>query len=296
MMSSWQDFLTRQQLDANYLTQAHHWFTPLVEKLVELCQQNKIAPVMGLHGCQGAGKTTLTVYLQVALAQRGLRAVTISLDDFYLSRAKRQARANQVHPLLATRGVPGTHDTEVAITTLKALQRKDNRETVKIPRFDKTQDDLYPQAQWSDVEAPVDIVLFEGWCLGTLPQKEGQLLQPVNDMERDGDAQGHWRNYVNNMLKTTYRKLFSHMDYWVMLKAPSFDVVYRWRLEQEQKLFATLSSQQRQQRTMMQGASLRDFLQHYQRLTEHALETLAPHMDWVYHLATDRQIVSVSVK
>jgi len=34
----------------------------------------------------------------------------LSLDDFYLGHAARLQLARDIHPLLATRGVPGTHD------------------------------------------------------------------------------------------------------------------------------------------------------------------------------------------
>ena len=35
-------------------------------------------------------------------------------DDFYLTQAQRQDLAQQIHPLLKSRGVPGTHDVPLA--------------------------------------------------------------------------------------------------------------------------------------------------------------------------------------
>ena len=48
----------------------------------------------------------------------GLRAAILSLDDIYLSGADRLQRANTIHPLLATRGVPGTHDVGLGLQLL----------------------------------------------------------------------------------------------------------------------------------------------------------------------------------
>ena len=42
--------------------------------------------------------------------QLGVDCHVLSIDDFYLSKAKRKRLAASVHPLLAIRGVPGTHD------------------------------------------------------------------------------------------------------------------------------------------------------------------------------------------
>lgn len=66
-------------------------------------------PVWGLSALQGTGKSTLAAQLAQAAQREGLRSAVLSLDDFYLTRAARQALARQVHPLLVTRGPPGTH-------------------------------------------------------------------------------------------------------------------------------------------------------------------------------------------
>ena len=79
--------------------------------------------VLGLNGAQGTGKSTLARLLQRLLERvHGLRAAILSLDDIYLSGADRLQRANTIHPLLATRGVPGTHDVELGIRVLRCLR------------------------------------------------------------------------------------------------------------------------------------------------------------------------------
>ena len=58
---------------------------------------------------------------------------------------------------------------------------------------------------------------------------------PVNTLETGEDPQGTWRRYVNRQLRLGYPELFSLVDAWIMLKAPSFECVFDWRLEQERR-------------------------------------------------------------
>ena len=75
-------------------------------------------PVLAISGLQGSGKSTLAAQVVALADQRGLRAAALSIDDFYLTRAKRQRLARQVHPLLLTRGPPGTHDLALALSLI----------------------------------------------------------------------------------------------------------------------------------------------------------------------------------
>ena len=92
------------------------WFSPLLEKY----QTARDKPlIIGINGSQGSGKSTLADYLCTMLNERyQLRCVSLSLDDFYLTKLERQQLASQVHPLLETRGVPGTHDIPLALETI----------------------------------------------------------------------------------------------------------------------------------------------------------------------------------
>ena len=62
--------------------------------------------VYAIAGLQGSGKSTLSAQVAALAARRGLRAVVLSIDDFYLGRRERLALGREVHPLLATRGAP----------------------------------------------------------------------------------------------------------------------------------------------------------------------------------------------
>src|SRR5690606_5606704 len=124
----------------------------------------------------------------------------ISLDDVYLTHDARQHLAATVHPLLQTRGVPGTHDVDLGVDTMTRLIHAGAGDRTPLPRFDKAQDTQMPRNQWPVFEGPADVVIFEGWCVGARPQSDEALATPINALERDEDADGRWRGYVNGKL------------------------------------------------------------------------------------------------
>ncbi|WP_018981592.1 hypothetical protein [Salinimonas chungwhensis] len=279
-------FIAEHRLPQSYTSVAQNWFNPMADELA-LRQRSALGPLfVGVNGSQGSGKSTLCDYLAFYLKKtKALSVVVLSIDDFYLSRAQRTLLAQKVHPLLATRGVPGTHDTQQAQSTFMALK---NSQEVALPRFDKATDNPFPESEWPVINTPADIVLIEGWCWGVPPQEEHQLAQPVNQLEKDEDPEGIWRRFVNTQLAGTYQQLFKQMDYWAMLKAPSFDHVYQWRCEQEHKLAARYGDTTNS--NIMNDAQIARFIQHYQRLTEHALRMLPGQCDTVFELDSERAI------
>lgn len=220
--------------------------------------------VVGLAGAQASGKSTMAPRLVTRLAGQGLRAAVLALDDFYLTRAERLELASAVHPLLITRGVPGTHDLPLLRRTLDAML--DGQGTVPVPRFDKAADDRTQRTEWLDIQVPLDVVILEGWCIGARPQPEADLTAPANALERDEDGHGRWRRWVNAQLAGDYAALFGRLALCIMLRAPDFGVVGRWRAEQE----ATLQST-----TGLRGLSdtqIKRFIDHYERVTRWMLE------------------------
>lgn len=285
----WQaEFLRRHALERDYLLHAQQWFDPLASALAAHQHGASEPLLVAVNGCQASGKTTLCAYLCERLAaDHSLRAITLSLDDFYLTRAEREALAADVHPLLRTRGVPATHDMALLGSTLDALLASQDTAPVAVPRFDKATDDRRPCRDWGEVTGPVDIVLLEGWCLGARPQGAALLARPVNKLELEEDPDGRWRGHVNAALARDFPALYQRVDYWVMLQAPSFAAVYAWRLEQEQKLRdATDGAGQ----GLMSEAEIARFIQLYQRLTEHCLATLPAQVDYLYTLDSGRRI------
>jgi D-glycerate 3-kinase len=291
-MGAIRGFITRNGLPEHYLQQASIWFDPIVETLIEhhasaLAQTGERTLVIGINGCQGSGKTTLADYLCTSLQDRGLSAISISIDDFYLTRQQRQQLADEVHPLFVTRGVPGTHDLELALETLQQLSA--GRGEVKVPRFNKAHDERLPEEQWPKVTAPLDIIILEGWCVGITAQAEEALLEPINELESLQDPAGEWRSYINQQLVTNYPELWQLIDRLIMLQAPSFSCVYQWRLEQEQKLEQTVGSSTNR---IMAAAEIQQFIQHYERLTRHSLKYLPQTCQHLFQLTNKRQVAA----
>lgn len=253
----------------------------LVEAVLEIARPRGDRPsVVGLCGAQGSGKSTLAAATAREAAARGITTAVISIDDIYLTLAQRQALARAVHPLLRTRGVPGTHDVGLGLALLEALDRG---EPALLPRFDKALDDRLPQAQWGRAAAGCQLVLFEGWCVGALPQVEDALVAPINALEADEDRDGIWRRYANRALAGPYQRLFARIDALVLLAAPGFDVVLDWRREQEAALGARA----------MGEAALARFVQHYERLTRHILAEMPARADLVIELDRARAPLAI---
>jgi D-glycerate 3-kinase len=142
----------------------------------------------------------------------------------------------------------------------------------------------------------VDVILLEGWCVGAIPQTETALARPVNALERDEDAAGVWRRYVNARLKGDYAGLFGRIDILALLKAPSFDVVYAWRSLQEAKLAERVRRDGLTGTKVMDAAQIRRFLMFYQRLTEWILEEMPGRADILMPLDEDHRILGVEFR
>lgn len=284
--------IEQHQLPSGFRETVSQWYLPLANEVAKLSQQAQSALVLGVQGTQGSGKSTLADFLTILLEhQHQLPAVSLSIDDFYLTREQRKQLSQQIHPLFATRGVPGTHDTQLAINTIKSLKTMAAGESHAIPRFNKATDDRAPYTEWPIQKEPVRIIILEGWCVGIKPQTEEALSKPVNLLEETEDAEGLWRRYVNDQLSLEYQRLFDELDALAVLKAPSFDCVYDWRLLQEQKLSASLVNASEAERSkLLTPEQVKRFISHYQRLTEHGLVTLPAQADWVFELNNDHQI------
>jgi D-glycerate 3-kinase len=236
---------------------------------INAARQARGRPVLvGLCGSQASGKSTTAARLAERLGGQGARTIVFSIDDFYLGLRERRALAASVHPLLATRGVPGTHDVNLMAGTIQALLQARPDSITSLPRFDKASDDRVPRDSWPDFEGRPDVIILEGWCVGARPQAEAALLEPVNALEALEDADGRWRRYANASLGGDYAAFFAGLDLRLMLRAPSFACIHGWRAEQE----AGLNRDSRSARPPMSDAELARFIAHYERLTNWILE------------------------
>ena len=286
-----QHFLGRHQLPESYLSMAESAFSPLIGEFNTQYQVNQQTYIIGINGCQGSGKSTLADYLCTVVAEKyHLATVALSLDDFYLTKAERIELARKIHPLLAQRGVPGTHDVNLAIDTISSLASGNK---ALITRFDKSMDDRVPEANSETITGHIGLIVIEGWCFGAKPQAPNSLIEPVNHLERSEDPDGVYRDYVNTALATQYPQLFELVDSTAMLRAPSFKTVFEWRLEQEQKLIEKLKSTKTDPASVstMSDQEIRRFIQNFQRITEHCLEEMPTRVDHLFQLNAARQIV-----
>jgi D-glycerate 3-kinase len=261
-----------------------------------LAAQLKDKPVIvGINGAQGSGKSTLTRILQMLLENAFARkVVSVSIDDLYKTRAQRQAMAATIHPLFITRGVPGTHDIDMGTQLFAALRKTGKDDEIRLPRFNKAADDRYPENEWTRVQLPVDIILFEGWCVGSVAEADESLEVPVNPLEAQEDPDGTWRQYVNQQLAGPYQQFFSLIDILVMLQIPDMQHVYEWRSLQEQKLQSShAAALGKDSRQIMSDADIARFIMHYERITRATLKEMPSRADIVMKLGEDHLVAQV---
>ncbi len=242
-------------------------YRQLAALLVDDWRRKGIASV-GIGGGQGAGKSTLCRLIEAAGKALGTRVVVLGLDDFYLTKAERQELARTTHPLLATRGPPGTHAIADLRRALAALRKPGE---VRVPRFDKGADD---GAAFATLHGPADVVVVEGWCVGA-PPAETAGAAPINALEREHDGDGRWRRYIEQALRDEYAQLNAELDAVVFLQVPGLPAVRRWRLQQEAE---------RPPAQRMTKSEVFRFVEHYERVTRRMLTTLPNTADVVVEL------------
>lgn len=253
--------------------------------------------VLGICGAQGSGKSTAALVIKALLGELlGLRSAVLSLDDLYLPRAARARLAATTHPLLATRGVPGTHDVGAGLAAIAALRLATDETLTVLPRFDKARDEPVTADRLTAIRGRLDVLIFEGWCVGAAAQPPDALLAPLNELERTEDADGRWRRYVNEQLSGPYQHLYALIDRLVLLRAPGFPCVAGWRREQEHKLAAAIASREPRADALhiMDDAAITRFIQHFERLTRYVLEEMPARAHLVVDLGPRREVLRVS--
>jgi len=282
------NFIKKNRLPNGFEDLVNQHYLPLAERIVEQYNKQKSPYMVGVNGCQGSGKSTLSDYICHHISTNyQLNVVVMSLDDFYLSRQARQELSETIHPLLKTRGVPGTHNTTLLKDILDNV--KNQKCDFLIPRFNKATDDPFDESEWQKIDKPIDILILEGWCWGVTAQTDEALVSPINELETQEDPKGVWRNYVNEQLLNHYQPLYQYFDFWAALQVPSFDSVFQWRLEQEQKLISSLSATD-DQSNIMNKEQIFNFIQYFQRLTTHGMQSLPTLAHAIYYLDDNRCI------
>jgi D-glycerate 3-kinase len=234
--------------------------------------------ILALTGLQGCGKSTLSTDIVEALNEKhNCRAIEVSLDDFYLTHPERQelqksSDGRLANSLLKFRGQPGTHDCVLARKILDQFSGKDTtaseRKAITLPIFDKSlfngNGDRLPESQWRvlDPEPPIQVLVFEGWCVGFQPLSEQEVEtkwreannQRKTDRETEDKEQGVEKNFsittladhtvedlqfVNSCLESYCDQFMGprYFDFLIHLDTNDLVNVYRWRMEQEHMLW-----------------------------------------------------------
>lgn len=237
--------------------------------------------LIGIGGAQGSGKS----YQCRAYAAAHEHIAHFSMDDLYLTRAERLALAADVHPLCATRGPPGTHDLDLADATIGELENPSGKQRVKLPRFDKASDDRAPEEKWPLFTGLPYAILVDGWCMGASPLDPYELRIPVNALEENEDTDGVWRTHAADLLAGDYQTFFDSFDALIYLQAPNWEIVRRWRGQQEEE---TLE----RPLTGAENLALDRFVMHYERVTRAMLDG-HQRAQWIVHLDKERNVVRV---
>ena len=272
----------------NKIGQLNNFYIPVSQMIYKNYLKNKKTQIIGLTGSQGSGKSTISNILKIILKENfNLETVIFSIDDFYKTLKEREIMSKKISSLFLTRGVPGTHDTKMLFNCIKVLKNSVFKK-ILIPKFNKSIDDRVSKNKWLRVKKKPNIVIFEGWCVGVEPQKNKDLLVPVNELEKYKDKKRIWRNKVNEELKKDYKKIFKLIDKIIFLKVPSFKHVFKWRLLQEKKL--RMSSEEKK---IMSNNQIKNFIMYYERLTKHMLKTLSNKANTVITIDTKHRLKSI---
>ena len=249
---------------------------------------------VGLAGGQGTGKTTTSSLIKIILSKYfKLNVFRISIDDFYKTRKERISLSKRVHPMLLTRGVPGTHDINMMLNFFKNVKSKKFKR-LKLPTFNKAIDDRFNKKKWYDLKKRPDVIIFEGWCVGAKSEKRNTLKKTINKMEKIKDQKHIWRKFVNNQLKSKYKKLYSQLNCLIYLKAKDFSLLQKWRLKQERKLW--IKSKKNSNSKIMSKADVLSFMQTYQRITQNMFRYMPKYASIIINLNSNHQIKSAVYK
>ena len=249
---------------------------------------------VGLAGGQGTGKTTTSSLIKIILSKYfKLNVFRISIDDFYKTRKERISLSKRVHPMLLTRGVPGTHDINMMLNFFKNVKSKKFKR-LKLPTFNKAIDDRFNKKRWYDLKKRPDVIIFEGWCVGAKSEKSNTFKKTINKMEKTQDQKQIWRKFVNGQLKSKYKKLYSQLNCLIYLKAKDFSLLQKWRLKQERKLW--IKSKKNSNSKIMSKADVLSFMQTYQRITQNMFRYMPKYASIIINLNSNHQIKSAVYK
>ena len=279
-------FKSKKKMIKSFLIPLCFWISKKADK--------KRPYFVGLAGGQGTGKTTISSLIKIILIKYfKLKVFKISIDDFYKTRNERINLSKRVHPMLLTRGVPGTHDINMMLSFFKKVKSKKFKR-LKLPTFNKAIDDRSNKKSWYELNEKPDVIIFEGWCVGAKSETNNTLKKTINSMEKTKDQKKIWRKYVNYQLKSKYKNLYSQLNCLIYLKAKNFNLLQKWRLKQERKLW--IKSKMKSNSKIMSKGDVINFMQTYQRITQNMFRYMPKYASIIFNLNSNHQIKSAVYK
>ena len=240
-----------------------------------------------IGGSQGIGKSSLIKIISNTLNKIYKKKVlSLSLDDYYLTKKQRLNLSKNKNKLLITRGVPGTHDIKKLIEDIKKFDK--SKFPINTPLFDKLIDDVLKEKKI--VKSKADILILEGWCCGCNEINIKYLYKNINKLEKNYDYNYSWRKYYNYKLKNEYKELFNLFDLSIFMKAPSFRYVYDWRYKQEIKNYSKSKNFKK-----MSINEIKFFIQHFEKITKWMIKDLNKKANLVININKDQKIFSLKI-
>ena len=251
----------KKKLD--FLSKSHKELTgsdlsnKIAKSYVDLFNQIKNKKTLMIAGSQGSGKSTLSIQIKKYFKKFYFKSVVIlSIDDFYLSSYQRKQLAKKLKTnLFDTRGVPCTHNLKLLIETVDKLKR--NKFPVYIPIFDKVTDNKKKHNRKIN---KADLIILEGWCVGSKPINPKYLKKNINDLEKINDPNMIWRTAYNQAL-VEYQKLFNKFNYYIFIKLPNWQYVINWKYKQELGLRSLRRDNHLKKKLFL-------FIQYYEKLSK----------------------------
>ena len=256
-MSEIQSKLEFIQYSLNKLTKESISISEIKDTYFKLLSQLYNKKTLMIAGSQGSGKSTLSLLIKTYFKKFYKKdVVVLSIDDFYLSSFQREKLAIKLKTnLFHTRGVPCTHNLKLLIETVDKLKR--NKFPVYIPIFDKVTDNKKKHNRKIN---KADLIILEGWCVGSKPINPKYLKKNINDLEKINDPNMIWRTAYNQAL-VEYQKLFNKFNYYIFIKLPNWQYVINWKYKQELGLRSLRSDNHLKKKLFL-------FIQYYEKLSK----------------------------
>ncbi len=255
------------------------------DNYLKLLSNLKYKKTLMIAGSQGSGKSTLSVLIKkFFLKFYSKNVVILSIDDFYLSSFQRKQLARKFNTdLFETRGVPGTHNLKLLDEVINNLMKK--KFPVYIPVFDKVTDN---KKNYKRKISKVDLLILEGWCVGSKPIDIKYLKMNINDLEKKNDSNLIWRTAYNSAL-IDYQIIFKKFDYYIFIKLPNWEFVIEWKYKQELSLRSLKSN-------IRLKKKLHQFIKYYQKLSKWMSLTTPSYCNVLITLDRNQSIKKITYK